>query len=104
MKDDHAPCRCKGSVQYGKAIGTTDTPLIGPNSNRIGVTFSSPSLNRYCVSFGSAAVLDVGYTIHPGNPPLTVTREQIGESIEQDIHAIFETTGETIALTEHLHK
>lgn len=104
MDSSYQPCRCKGSVQYGKAVGTTDTVLMGPNTSRVGITLSSPSLNRYSVSFGSAAQLDVGYTMYPGNLPLTLTRDMIGESIEQDIHAIFETAGESIGYTEHLHK
>lgn len=98
--NDQAVCGCRAARNLSVAVGTTDTVILGPNPLRSGVIFSPTSLNRCGVSFGEAAAIGEGLTLYPGTQLPIVTRNQIGSSITQDIHAIFETAGETLGIIE----
>lgn len=66
----------------------------------MGIILSPTSLNRCSIAFGEVAVVGKGITIYPGTDTPELTRETIGSSIGQEINAIFETTGETLAFLE----
>lgn len=59
-------------------IGTTDSPLIGTNPKRTGVTFISHATNRYTVNIAGPAVLDQGITVYAGQRPITLTQADYG--------------------------
>jgi hypothetical protein len=70
------------------SVGTTDSPLLGPNPQRKAIIFVAPATNRYTVSFTGAAVLDQGLTIYPGQPPMNLDRDVYGDAFIEEVRAI----------------
>ena len=103
MSDDPSHRGYRRAARNGRvAVATSSTLLLPMSLERCGVVISPTSLNRCSIGIGQAAVLDTGYTVYPGEQPLALTRDLIGDAIQQDIFAIFETTGETLAFLEIL--
>jgi hypothetical protein len=85
-------------------IATTDTQLAGPNPRRRGLMISSPPTNRITVSFGdTAAVLDQGITLYPGNPPLLLEVGMWGDSITEGIRCISAVGAQNISIVDLMH-
>lgn len=72
-------------------IAITDSAFIGPDPHRICLIIPAPLTNRITLAWGEAAVLDLGITLYPTNPPLVLTLKHHGELVRYPIRAI--TTG-----------
>jgi hypothetical protein len=70
------------------SVGTTDTPLLGPNKKRVGVIISCPSTNRITIDFGIPAVLDQALTMYPSGQPVQLFVRDWGDAIKEEIRAI----------------
>ena len=104
MADPYAnPTPCGGTVlQRSVAVGTSSVLLTGYNSHRVRLLFSPTQTNRVWLAFGQAAVANQGIALFPGAQPFPLSRENMGASIEQDVFAISEGTGETVPFFEEV--
>jgi len=80
------------------SVQITDTAIIGPDPNRVGLILSPGPTNRYSIAFGTAAVLDQGLTIPPGVSPLILSLEDLGDLITLDIRGISAVAPQTITV------
>lgn len=76
------------SFPFNATVEVTSTVLLGPNPRRVGVVLSAPAANRISYSFGNVAVLDSGITLHAGQAPITLHKDQCGFDVASQLNAI----------------
>lgn len=59
-------------------VGTSDSPLLPANRQRVGLIISAPATNRITISLKGPAVLDKGITLYPSLHPLILSPNDFG--------------------------
>jgi hypothetical protein len=80
----------------------TSVLLSGYNCHRKRLIFGVPNTNRVWISFGAPAAVNQGYLLSPAVQSWPLSRQNVGASIEQDVFAISEGAGETLAFIEEV--
>lgn len=72
------------------ALSTTATSqqILGPNEARVALIISSDGTRPVSLSFGVGTVVGLGLRIATNGPPKTITKELIGHSITEAVHAV----------------
>lgn len=76
--------------------------LTGYNCHRVRLFFQPTNANRVWLGLGQPAVVGQGIVLYPGTQQFPLSRENIGASIESDVFAISEGTGETVPFGEEV--
>jgi len=87
-------------TQFNVTMGTSSMALLGPNPNRVSLTFSADGTNTLTASTLGTAVIGEGITLTPTNPTQTITEDQIGSRIRQPWTVIANNTGSLITVFE----
>lgn len=81
-------------------VGTTNTPLVSAAQKRIGLRFIPGAANRYTVSFDIPSVLDQGLTINPGDGPVDILFEFLGNAVQRAWQAISAISAQNVTFYE----
>lgn len=74
--------------QHSVSVIASTGVKLSSNGQRQAVFFSTHLVETYWVAFGTSAATNSGITIPPNSHGVWVTRDQIGDDIGQEIHAI----------------
>lgn len=81
-------------------VPITDTVVIGGNMRRKAIIFGVDGTGTITLNFGRPAIVGgvgFGYQINNQMPPMRFNREDYGEAIKEEVHAV--TSSGTTALT-----
>lgn len=87
-------------VPFAVLVTVAGGPLLGPNPDRIALTFNAPPTNRYSLFFGPLGAIDTGVTMYPTNDPWTVDSVFIGDGLQSPISAISVVADQTVTGVE----
>jgi hypothetical protein len=89
-----------GSDANQVTVGTVDTRFLGSNPNRLAIVFCPHIANRYTIKLFTAAILDSGITIFPGQIPFIMRHADFGCSLHEEIRCIASAAGTVINYIE----
>lgn len=97
-------CMCKpGKVNMNRInVDITEGPLMPGDERRRALIISAPETNRFTITWGTDAHLDLGITLYPGGPPLQLDRNTHGAMVTQPIRAISATALQTVTFAEEI--
>lgn len=89
------------SSQSTISVGTSAASFLPSAADRVGLIVSSPTTNRITLSLypDTELAINQGLTLHPGMPPLMLTRAQYGDLVTRAWTAIG-AGAETIGVIE----
>jgi hypothetical protein len=90
------------AAQNTVTIGTTSTAFIPRSDKRVAIVLNPPLTNRYTISMVNPAVLDVGITVYPGQWPVILSLQDVGDLTRRDWWAISAVAGQAVTYVETL--
>lgn len=78
------------------------TPLIPASEKRRAIIITSPPTNRFTISFGQDAALDLGITLFPLTSPLILRDVDFGCCVKKAINAISAVADQNVTFVEVL--
>ena len=89
--------------QRNVTVTAGDTQLAGWNPRRKSIVISTPAVARIWLNFTGPAAVGVGIPLSPGQTPMTLSHDVIGDSVHEEIRAISEGAPEVIGVLDFFH-